>query len=55
MKKKMILVVALTFILISLFAQDKEEKEKQEEKKGFKKENLFTGGSITLSFLRMIT
>lgn len=32
-------------ISANLFAQDEEEKEK-----GFKKENLFTGGSVTLSF-----
>jgi hypothetical protein len=42
---------AILFLLILLsthivFAQDKEE----EEKKGFKKEKLFTGGSIALSF-----
>jgi hypothetical protein len=42
---------AILFLLILLstynvFAQDKDE----EEKKGFKKEKLFTGGSISLSF-----
>jgi hypothetical protein len=31
-------------------AQDTEKKEEEEVKKGFKKENLFTGGSISLSF-----
>ncbi len=45
--------IGLVFIWLSLaitvsFAQDDEEV--KEEKTGFKKENLFTGGSISLSF-----
>ena len=43
--KKMLLSVLLASVTVSsLFAQD------EEEQKGFKKENLFTGGSITVSF-----
>ena len=47
MKKFVLLPVAILFVVNALIAQDKEEKE---EKGGFKKENLFTGGSISLSF-----
>lgn len=43
--KKIAFVFTFVFISTLLFAQREEEKEK-----GFKKENLFTGGSITLSF-----
>jgi hypothetical protein len=43
MKKTGLLFLGLLFSTSVLFAQD-------EEKKGFKKENLFTGGSVTLSF-----
>lgn len=43
MKKSGLIIFCICFSLASLFAQDDEEK-------GFKKENLFTGGSITLSF-----
>jgi hypothetical protein len=45
-----VLVLALTSV--SLFAQKKKEKEKEkdEEKKGFQKENLFTGGTVNVSF-----
>jgi hypothetical protein len=47
---KKIIVTGLTFILmLNVFAQY--EKDKDETKgKGFKKENLFTGGSVTASF-----
>src|SRR5215467_16386682 len=40
------LIVSMVFVLavISIWAQD------EEQEKGFKKENLFTGGSVTLSF-----
>lgn len=43
--KKIAFVFTLVFVTTILFAQREEEKEK-----GFKKENLFTGGSVTLSF-----
>lgn len=46
-----VLVLALTSA--SLFAQKQKEKEKdkdKEEKKGFQKENLFTGGTVNVSF-----
>lgn len=46
MKKAILLTTSLCLVVSFLFAQDKEE----EEKKGFKKENLFTGGSISLAF-----
>ena len=49
--KKTIVVMCLCGMLVSfdLFAQ-KEKEEKKEKEKGFKKENLFTGGSISLAF-----
>src|SRR5436190_19242905 len=43
MKKIILSVLLLSVSLSFLFAQD-------EEQKGFKKENLFTGGSVTMSF-----
>lgn len=43
--KKIVFLLAFVIISNLLFAQKEEE-----EEKGFKKENLFTGGSITLSF-----
>jgi len=43
--KKGLFILYLFFLSATLFAQDDDESEK-----GFKKENLFTGGSITLSF-----
>lgn len=43
MKKAGLIIFCICFSTASLFAQDDEEK-------GFKKENLFTGGSVTLSF-----
>lgn len=48
MKKIGIILFCLCFTTGSLWAQDKEEREEKEG--GFKKESLFTGGSITLSF-----
>ena len=45
--KKMILLAILFAVSFSIKAQDEEEEEK---KGGFKKENLFTGGSISLAF-----
>lgn len=47
--KKIILSLLLPVLTTTfLFAQ--REKEKDEEKKGFKKENLFAGGSVSLAF-----
>ena len=48
--KKTIVLMSLCGMLVSmnLFAQ--KEKEEKEKEKGFKKENLFTGGSISLAF-----
>jgi len=48
-------VIALLFVAsaISLFAKAQDEKEEKE--KGFKKENLFTGGSVTASFYSGVT
>src|SRR5215510_3626171 len=45
--KLMALLLAASFISFYANAQDKE---KEETKKGFNKENLFTGGSISLAF-----
>ncbi|MBK5272711.1 MAG: hypothetical protein JJE22_17060, partial [Bacteroidia bacterium] len=45
--KKIILSVLLSgLVTVCVFAQDK----KEEKEKGFKKENLFTGGSVSLAF-----
>lgn len=44
MKRLVLVVTGLFFITITLLAQEEEET----EKKGFKKENLFTGGTISL-------
>jgi hypothetical protein len=46
MKKLILSVLLFSTTTTFLFAQD----EKEDEKKGFKKENLFTGGSISLAF-----
>ena len=46
---KKLLFIPLLLGTIILTAQSTKE-EDEEEKKGFKKENLFTGGSITLAF-----
>ena len=42
--KKTMLLMALVLAAISIWAQD------EEQERGFKKENLFTGGSVTVSF-----
>lgn len=47
MKKIVLSVLFFSLIISAVSAQDED---KQEEKKGFKKENLFTGGSISLGF-----
>jgi len=45
MKKILFVLMMLSLAVVNVHAQDEEMKEK-----GFKKENLFTGGSVTLSF-----
>jgi len=45
MKKLITLYLVFSLFSIALLAQDEEE-----EKKGFKKENLFTGGTVSVSF-----
>lgn len=47
--KKILAVSCLCLMSVTLLAQD------EEETKGFKKENLFTGGSITVSFFNRQT
>ncbi len=47
MKKIVSTVLILAFTSSSLFAQKEKD---EEEKKGFNKENLFTGGSVSLAF-----
>ena len=47
MKKGILFLCCLSFFALKGFSQDEEP---AEEKKGFKKENLFTGGSVSLSF-----
>jgi hypothetical protein len=51
MKKIILALFVLALTASSLFAQ----KEKDEEEKGFKMENLFTGGSVTASFFNGAT
>lgn len=46
MKRFFLFFTVLAIFSVNLRAQD----EKKEEKKGFKKENLFTGGSMSLAF-----
>jgi len=48
--KAFILLTAFTLSLNFSFAQEKQEEEKPEKKRGFKKENLFTGGGVNLGF-----
>src|SRR5215831_16292725 len=45
MKKIILSILVLSAAVSSLYAQDEEE-----QKGGFKKQNLFTGGSVTMSF-----
>lgn len=49
MNRKFVLTLSLLFLSVFAFAQKKEKEEKEKEK-GFKKENLFTGGSVSLAF-----
>jgi hypothetical protein len=46
MKRLICLFLGITLAIVTLHAQDDDE----ESEKGFRKENLFTGGSITVSF-----
>ncbi|MCG2616404.1 hypothetical protein LZZ85_19040 [Terrimonas sp. NA20] len=50
MKKTVILLLTASLFVLSVKAQDEDA-----EKKGFKKENLFTGGSLTVSFFNSQT
>jgi hypothetical protein len=50
MKKLIMSFLTFSLFITAVMAQDKEEKEK-----GFKKENLFTGGSVTVSFFNKQT
>ncbi len=43
-------IISLTLIFLMTFTVVIAQDEEDEEKKGFKKENLFTGGSISLAF-----
>lgn len=47
MKKSFLLLITMVLCFSFLIAQEEKQEEK---KKGFKKENLFTGGSISLAF-----
>jgi hypothetical protein len=51
MKKNILILFVLALTTSSLFAQ----KEKDEEEKGFKMENLFTGGTVNVSFFNGAT
>lgn len=50
MKKLMLSFVLLSVSIIGNAQSQSGDKKKDEKEKGFKKENLFTGGSITLAF-----
>ncbi len=50
MKKIFVLILLAAFPLAAVIAQKEKEKDKNEKNNGFKKENLFTGGSIALAF-----
>lgn len=50
--KQLFFLCILSLTIQTGFSQDKE---KEEEKGGFKKENLFTGGSVTVSFFNRQT
>jgi hypothetical protein len=50
MKKTVMLFLTASLFVLSVQAQDEDQ-----EKKGFKKENLFTGGSLTVSFFNSQT
>ena len=47
--------VLFLFTALVFTANAQEEKKEEETKKGFKKENLFTGGSVTASFFNGAT
>ena len=55
--KRVFFVLLLSGVLSNSFAQRKEKEEEKEETKkgGFKKENLFTGGGLTVSFSNYTT
>lgn len=48
--KKIIIAACLLSTVCTVFAQKEEDKEKEIKKHAFKKENLFTGGSVTAAF-----
>lgn len=52
--KKLFVTVLLTVSAVAVFAQDEEEKS-EEKTGGFKKEYLFSGGNINLSFFNGVT
>jgi len=54
MKIRNAILFLLLFTSLSVFAQE-EEKTDEEKKGGFKKENLFTGGTVNLSFGNQVT
>jgi hypothetical protein len=47
--KKIIAITLLSFLTVAAWAQEEEDKA-EEKKGGFKKDHLFTGGSLTASF-----
>jgi hypothetical protein len=53
--KKVFFIFLLSGIAISSFAQDKKDEKEEPAKKGFRKENLFTGGGLTVSFSNYTT
>ena len=53
--KKLSMVVLFSAMVFSSQAQEENKEESEEKKGGFKKENLFTGGSLTASFFNGTT
>lgn len=53
--KNLLLVVFISTLTLPVFAQVEEKEKKEGKTGGFKKENLFTGGNVTLQFGNITT
>lgn len=53
--KKLIATTALLFTVFTVFAQEEKEEKEKVRSHSFKKENIFTGGSLILSFSNYTT
>jgi hypothetical protein len=50
MKRSLLLLALLSSTIVWSQKREKDDEDKKEESNGFKKENLFTGGSVSLAF-----